>query len=266
MSMRNSALTVETAIRSIIFQEFGDWEFIIIDDGSRDDCAALATALGDPRIRIVRHGTSRGLACRLNEAVSLARGEFIARMDADDISWPERLSVQVSILRANPTVDLLASAALVFRREGEVIGAFRGGYPHPTWCGRTTWFRNNRYDESMRKAEDQDLLMRTAASSRFMIIDEILLGYRKERIYFKKNFLGRVYYSRAVWRQARNSRDRRAAAEVIWHLFVQFAEDMLVIAFGGGEKLLRKKIPPLLDSTAITRWRAIWSCVSNDSH
>src|SRR5450759_3790092 len=100
MSMRDSAATLNFAIRSIIWQTLTDWELILINDGSHDDGAARAAKFGDPRIRIRRHDESRGLAYRLNEAVRLARGEFIARMDADDICYQERLAVQVGGLRS----------------------------------------------------------------------------------------------------------------------------------------------------------------------
>ncbi|MGG6499264.1 UNVERIFIED_CONTAM: glycosyltransferase family 2 protein, partial [Bacteroidetes bacterium 56_B9] len=74
-----------------------DWELIVIDDGSLDDSAAIVESFGDPRIRLVREAASAGLARRLNQAVALSRGEFIARMDADDVCFPERLARQVAL-------------------------------------------------------------------------------------------------------------------------------------------------------------------------
>ena len=197
MSVRDSAATLNLAICSIIWQTLTDWELVLIDDGSRDDSAARAVAFGDPRIRIVRHEESRGLACRLNEAVRLARGEFIARMDADDICYPERLAVQVGVLQSDPRIDVLASKALVFRRQGEIVGVmstpktheeivaqpYRGFmFPHPTWCGRAAWFRKYQYDERLWITQDQELLLRAAGSSRFAAVNKILFGYRKERL------------------------------------------------------------------------------------
>jgi glycosyltransferase involved in cell wall biosynthesis len=130
MSMRDSAATIDAAIRSIIWQSFTDWELILIDDGSRDDGAARAAKFADSRIRIVPHPESRVPACRRNEAVDLARGEFIAIMDADDICYPERLAVQVSVLRSNPGIDVLATKAVLFRRRGEVLGVMRTPATH----------------------------------------------------------------------------------------------------------------------------------------
>jgi glycosyltransferase involved in cell wall biosynthesis len=209
MSMRDSATTLNFAIRSIIWQTLTDWELILIDDGSRDDGAARAAKFGDPRIRIIRHDESRGLACRLNEAVRLARGEFIARMDADDICYPERLAEQVSLLESNPRIDLLASKAVIFRRQGDIVGAmaprtlhdeivaqpYKGFmFPHSTWCGRAAWFRKYQYNERLWITQDQELLLRAAESSRFSAVNKILLGYRKERIGLAKSIQGRMIY------------------------------------------------------------------------
>ena len=202
MSIHNSAATIEPTIRSILWQTHANWELIVIDDGSRDDGAARVAKFGDPRIRIVRHDTSQPLGYRLNEAVGLARGEYIARMDADDICYPQRLAAQVGVLRSEPTIDLLASKAVVFRGQGEIVGLmpapkthdevvahpYRGFmFLHPSWCGKAAWFRKHQYDELLRSAEDQELLLRAASSSRFASIDEILLGYRKESLGLSKS-------------------------------------------------------------------------------
>jgi glycosyltransferase involved in cell wall biosynthesis len=92
MSMRNSASTVDAAIRSVRLQTHRDWELIVIDDGSVDQSSAIVEGFHDERIRLVRETGSAGLATRLNQAVALSRCEFIARMDADVICFPERLS------------------------------------------------------------------------------------------------------------------------------------------------------------------------------
>src|SRR6185437_5833210 len=102
MSMRNSAATVDAAVRSVLQQTLQDWELIVVDDGSSDQSGAIVARHGDPRIRLVREATSAGLAARLNQMVALGRGEFIARMDADDICFPDRLSRQVARLREEP--------------------------------------------------------------------------------------------------------------------------------------------------------------------
>jgi glycosyltransferase involved in cell wall biosynthesis len=274
MSIRDSAATVNSAVGSLIRQTFSDWELILIDDGSRDDGAARAARFNDPRIRIIRHEEHRGLAYRLNEAVDLARGEFIARMDADDICYPERLDTQLRLLQSNSRIDVVASKALVFRRQGEIIGVmspppthdeiiacpYRGFmFPHPTWCGKAAWFRKHQYDERMWLAQDQELLLRAAASSRFAAIDKILLGYRKEHISLSKSIQGRMLFSRAVWQHARRSKDQaRAAAQIMVNLG-KFAAETAAIGLGAEEWLLKQKFVSLLTREETTRWRAVWN-------
>jgi glycosyltransferase involved in cell wall biosynthesis len=272
MSVRDGAATLDAAIRSIVRQTFTDWELILIDDGSRDDGAARAAQFGDPRIRIVRHTESKGLMCRLNEAIDLARGKFIARMDADDISYPERLVVQAAFLAANPELDLVAAKVVVFRGAGEPLGAIStptthreisadrfGGFnfPHPTWCGRTAWFRQHRYDERMWKAEDQELLLRTADTSRFAAVDEILLGYRQERLSLIKSIQGRTVFFGALLREARRSgRYVAAARSIVLHL-AKFAVEAAAVGFGAEERLMKRKYLPL-SAEEIAIWHKVW--------
>jgi len=106
----NTETTVARAINSIREQTFPDWELIIADDGSTDQTAEIAAqaARDDRRIRLHRC-PHRGLVPTLNEAIELARGPFLARMDADDESSPDRLALQADFLTRNPQVSLVAS-------------------------------------------------------------------------------------------------------------------------------------------------------------
>jgi glycosyltransferase involved in cell wall biosynthesis len=277
MSMRDSAATLNSAIRSIIWQTLTDWELVLIDDGSRDDSATRVAAFGDPRIRIIRHEESRGLACRLNEAVRLARGEFIARMDADDICYPERLAVQVGVLRSDPGIDVVASKAVVFRRQGEIVGVmstptthdeivaqpYRGFmFPHPTWCGRAVWFRKYQYDERLWITQDQELLLRAGGSSRFSAVGKILLGYRKERLGLAKSLRGRMIYSAAIWRHAQQSGAyARAVTDIFLHL-TKFAAEVTASGVGAEEWLLKQKLNSSLTPEEAEQWHMVWSEMS----
>src|ERR1700679_189241 len=130
LSMRNSAATVGAAVRSVLLQSLRDWELIVIDDGSSDRSSAIVEGFHDQRIRLVRESSSAGLAARLNQAVALAKSEFIARMDADDICFPERLSRQVARLREDRELDLIGCGAVVFTSGGELIGEMPIGINH----------------------------------------------------------------------------------------------------------------------------------------
>lgn len=214
MSFRDGGSGLDDAVASLQWQTEDDWELIAIDDGSRDAGGELPRLLGDPRIRLVRHVHSAGLATRLNEGVRLARGRYIARMDADDIALPQRLRVQADYLDAHPDVDLLAASVLMIDGAGAPIGvaasptdhdslvrraALHFPMPHPTWMGRAEWFRAHPYDEQAVKAQDQHLLYCTFRSSRFAAIGQPLLAYRYAQLSVRKTLLGRYHFLRAVW-------------------------------------------------------------------
>ena len=221
----NAERTLGTALRSLLAQSYSNWELLLYDDGSGDGTLEVTRDFSDPRIHLHADGRNRGLAARLNQAMESARGGLFARMDADDIACPQRLEKQVAYLSAHPEVDLLATGALVIDDADRPLGLFpqageshrticarpRAGFyfPHPTWMGRTTWFRRYRYRESLSKSQDQDLLLRSYRESRFALLPEVLLGYRQERL-----GLGKVLQS------------RRAFAGVLWCAFTGYGEPL----------------------------------------
>ena len=91
MSVYNGERYLREAVESILNQTFTDFEFIIIDDGSTDSSRAILASFDDPRIVLLQNETNIGLTRSLNEGLSLARGKYIARQDADDASLLERL-------------------------------------------------------------------------------------------------------------------------------------------------------------------------------
>jgi glycosyltransferase involved in cell wall biosynthesis len=202
----NSAKTLGAALSSIAAQTFGDWELLVMDDGSTDGSVEIASAFGDDRIRIVSDGVHRGLPCQLNRAVAKVQSKYIARMDADDLAYPSRFQKQIDFLEAHPNVDLVATWMTVFRSDGTLVGIRRGptghaeicsrpwaGFPmaHPTWMGRIQWFRENPYSEESIRMEDRELLLRTYAKSQFAVIPEVLLGYREDSLSLRKLLLAR---------------------------------------------------------------------------
>ena len=100
MPFRNAERTIAASIRSILRQSYMDWELILCDDGSEDESRALACSFHDPRIEVWGDGRSLQLGARLNECIGRARGEYFARMDADDIAYPLRLEKQLRFLDA----------------------------------------------------------------------------------------------------------------------------------------------------------------------
>ena len=247
MSMRNSAATVEAAVRSVLQQTLADFELIVIDNGSSDRSGAIVAGFDDPRIRLVREASTSFLAVRLNQAVALSRGEFIARMDADDICFPERLARQVARLREDPKLDLIGCGAVVFTSEGELVGElpvpgahkdivarpFAGfPFPHPTWCGRASWFRSNPYDAGVGYAEDQDLLLRSFRHTRLGAVDAVLLAYRQDELALTKLLTGRATFMGSLWRHGLATREVLPLIAGMTNHIVKAAVDIATVGSG----------------------------------
>lgn len=111
MSVFNGARFLREAIESVLGQTFTDFEFIIIDDGSIDDTWRILTAYAaqDPRIVLIRNEKNQGIAYSVNRGLAQARGKYIARMDADDVTVPERLARQVQFLENHPEIGMVGS-------------------------------------------------------------------------------------------------------------------------------------------------------------
>jgi len=123
MAVYNGERYLEGAISSVLRQTFADFEFIVIDDGSSDATPEILSRIGreDSRIVVVRQ-ENRGQTLSLNRAVELARGNYLARQDADDLSMAERLELQARYLDTHPSVAVLGTAAQVMDQKGAVIG------------------------------------------------------------------------------------------------------------------------------------------------
>ena len=107
MPARNAAPWIRAAVKSVLVQSFGDFELLIVDDGSEDDTIDIARSFRDPRIRILQPGRI-GFVRALNVGFADAVGEFVARMDADDIIHPGRFEAQVRVLRENPSCQFVS--------------------------------------------------------------------------------------------------------------------------------------------------------------
>jgi glycosyltransferase involved in cell wall biosynthesis len=271
MSMRNSAPTVEAAVCSVLQQTLADWELIVIDNGSSDRSDAIVAGFDDARIRLVREANTSVLAVRLNQAVSLSRGEFIARMDADDICFPDRLSRQVERLREDKDLDLIGCGAVVFTTEGRLIGELPVGrihqdivarpfvgfpFPHPTWCGRADWFRRNPYDYRLPYAEDQDLLLRSHRHSKFAGLDAVLLGYRQDQLALKKLIPGRATFARSVWRNGVVTGEVLPALAGIANHAAKGMADVATLGLGLNRHMQLRRLKPISLGVA-QEWRRL---------
>jgi glycosyltransferase involved in cell wall biosynthesis len=274
----NAGTVLAPALASILRQSFREWELILIDDGSTDGCLADFRA-ADDRIRLVRDGANLGLAARLNQGIDLAKGRYLARMDQDDVAYPGRLEAQVSFLEAHPDIDLLATRALLFRDDGSVIGLsrfrrtheeicaspWRGFFlPHPTWMGRTEWFRRHRYRiPEVVRAEDQDLLLRSYRTSRFACLPEVFLGYRQPGLPLGKVLTARKNLALAQW--SVNLEQGRPGHAILGFLAVALKAlvDVAIAAVGARRLYVTRQArgaPP----EEVDRWRKVWDDLQQD--
>ncbi|WP_219620361.1 glycosyltransferase family 2 protein [Moraxella osloensis] len=188
------------AIKSVLAQTYQNWELLLIDDGSKDKSLEIAKTFEsqDNRIRVISDGVNKKLPGRLNQIIYEANGDYIARMDADDIMHPRRLEKQLKILQMYSDIDILGSNAYVIDENNLVFGqrfAKTDGlqkvdhFIHPTVIGKKQWFLDNPYDEKAIRIEDAELWYRTKSFSNFMITNEPLLFYREfGNNYYKKYF------------------------------------------------------------------------------
>jgi glycosyltransferase involved in cell wall biosynthesis len=199
MSAYNGGLFMRSAIDSILEQTFRDFEFIIINDGSLDNTREIISeyAKKDPRIVLVDNENNIGLTQSLNKGLKIAKGELIARMDADDLSFPQRLERQVKVLEANKNAGAVGSWYYIINEKGEVIGnfqpptnniqikkAFLDSAPiiHSSLMVKSKVLENvGFYNEEFKYAQDRDLLLRIAKSYELMVIPEYLVKYRNNK-------------------------------------------------------------------------------------
>lgn len=199
MPVYNGAKYLARAIESVLAQSYGDFEFIIADDGSRDDSVEIVRRYDDPRIRLIVFEKNIGAVPALNRALSEARGKYIARNDQDDVSHPTRLAREVAFLEANPDITLVGSWMRCIDDEDRDL-PFHGIYPaeheaifqHLLLQGCCLGHSSLMYlkaaavdlggynpDPSVRECPDYDLWLRMAERGhRFANIPEFLVDYR----------------------------------------------------------------------------------------
>ena len=194
MSVHNGDKYLREAIDSVLRQQYGDFEFIVIDDGSTDRSAEILLSYHDPRIVVLRNERNLGLIGSLNRGIAAARGEFIARQDCDDLLEPERLGRQVAYLDRHPDVVLIGTWMQLIDEHGKEITLWR--YPvtdaeirwaslfntalgHSSVMFRTDLARRlGGYSQDFMHAEDYEFWSRLSAHGKVANIPEPLQKYR----------------------------------------------------------------------------------------
>lgn len=197
MSVYNAEGYVTEAVESVLAQTFGDFEFLIIDDGSTDGSLSILNrfAAQDRRIRLNRR-TNGGLTDALNVMIAMARGTFLARMDADDVAMPHRFETQCAFLQSNPDHSLVGSRVVIIDPDGDELCELGDRFEHDEIVNGLLRFEGQLiyhpsvmmrreavvavggYNVEFEAAQDLDLFLRLAEVSRLANVSEPLLKYR----------------------------------------------------------------------------------------
>jgi len=193
MPVYNSEKYVAEAIESILNQTFQDFEFLIIDDGSTDKTGKIAKSYKDRRIKYFKNYSNLGVIKALNHGIRLSAGKYIARMDADDISLPNRLKIQYEYMENHRDIFVCGSLIKVFGDikkyiwdtpgENEVIKArmiFESSLAHSSTILRTSLFKEYgfKYDRLYKHVEDYWLWVKVSEKFKLANISRVLLHYR----------------------------------------------------------------------------------------
>lgn len=190
----NAQETIAEAIYSILCQTFVDFELILINDGSTDDSESVIGYFKDPRIQYYTNEKNKGLIYTLNRGISLAKGKYIARMDADDIAMPTRLEKQIRIMEQNSNIIVCGTRIKYFgvvKRNGEFMAPETSEenkawlleevcFAHPTVMIRKDVLINNQifYNSDYKNCEDYKLWVDLSEYGDYYNIQEPLLKYR----------------------------------------------------------------------------------------
>lgn len=190
MPVYNSQQYLSEAIESILNQTFSNFEFIIINDGSTDKSEEIILSYTDKRIVYIKNATNLQIVESLNKGLSIAKGKYIARMDADDISLPQRLKKQFLFMEKNPNIAVLGSWYETFGDSHEIFRPlpsdceiktkllFDSPFSHPTVMFRASSLMHFSYTNQYNKAEDYALWISMSPTCTFANLPEVLLMYR----------------------------------------------------------------------------------------
>lgn len=262
MPCYNRAATLPMALASLVAQTYAEWECVLVDDGSTDASPAVASALGDPRIRIVRLDTHAGRGVARQAALDAARGDYFSLLDTDDWLYPDKLARQLQLLADLPEAGAVGSGIAVVNAAQELVGV-RGraaaGAPlrlvppvqatMPPPLARVALMmrmgiaRRCRYDPRLRRSEDTDFVLQLLAQSYHCVLPGSTYVYRQERAgAYLDNLSSYGYRMRVIWKHR-----ERAYRDALGRLAVTGAKAALYGLFallGADAWLIRRRSQP----------------------
>lgn len=198
LAVHNGMPHLQHSLESVLSQRFEDFEFIIVDDASTDgtETLLLEKACRDNRLKILHNSKKAGLTRALNRGLAAAQGDYVARIDADDVCRPDRLGIQLATMVRDPGLVIIGSGYRIIdgggASQGTVSVALSDaqirwllGFSPPTFHP-TYFFRRVgpdgaavMYDESFRTAQDFDLWSRLSRQGRSLVLPDVLIDYRR---------------------------------------------------------------------------------------
>lgn len=185
------------SINSVLLQTYTNLEVLLVNDGSTDGSLELAQAVQDPRVKVINDNTNKGLNYRLNQIIDIATGEYIARMDADDLMALDRIEKQLYFLLGNPDLDLVTTGLCSIDSNFNVLG-FRGAEIkgvdnelnfeslvfgskcpiHASLLAKTSWCKRNYYSDKYQRIEDYNLWLTAYKKG------DLKIGFLNEYLYY----------------------------------------------------------------------------------
>ncbi|MET4083349.1 glycosyltransferase involved in cell wall biosynthesis [Pedobacter sp. UYP30] len=189
----NCAKYILKTVESVLNQSYSNYELLIIDDGSTDNTEEIVKSISDKRIVYLKNSKNLGIVKTLNKGIKLAKGKYIARMDADDIMLGNRLQEQINFLEVNPEHGMVGSWYQIMDVGGKIRSTlkttlthediklallFGNQFAHPAVTIRTDLVRKLKYSQEFLYTEDYDLWCRMAEVSKLANLPKIHLSYR----------------------------------------------------------------------------------------
>lgn len=194
MPVYNGEKYLREAIDSVLAQTYSNFELLLINDGSTDSSRDIILSYNDARIRYIENERNLKLIATLNKGIDLAKGDFIARMDADDVCMPRRFEKQVQFMIAHPDIDVCGTWAYRIDGEGKKTGKIKNidapgslrclsffscPFIHPSVMAKASVLKDNHYSQDMVDAEDLELWHRLSLQGcKFSNIPHFLMKYR----------------------------------------------------------------------------------------
>jgi glycosyltransferase involved in cell wall biosynthesis len=248
----NCAPFLRETMESLLHQTFGNFELVIVNDGSTDTTEDIIRSFTDSRIVYTKNEKNEGLVFTLNKGLQLSSGEYIARMDGDDICLPQRFQRQLDFFTAHPDADFVATQIELVDEKGDFIGYWeeekaaispqqiRRQLPkdnciaHPTVMGKAVLFKQYKYDKAQSHAEDYDLWLRLQADKITMYkVDEVLVKHRIVTNSFTRQRQKNVFWKNAstkrifLWGQLSKGRFNLFIGKTFFYMLVDLLKGFL---------------------------------------